>query len=92
MAIVVRFEVSGMSEEKYREVLRRLEEVGEGAPPGRLRHIAFGDPGNLQVIDEYDGPSSFERFGQKLVPILQELQIQAEPLPSPVLNEIAGVG
>jgi len=90
MAIVVRFEVSGMSEEKYREVLRRLEAAGEGAPAGRLRHIAFGDPDNLQVIDEYDQPSSFERFGQRLVPILQELDIRATPIPAPIVNEIAG--
>lgn len=90
MATVVRFEVSGMSEEKYREVLRRLEAAGEGAPAGRLLHIAFGDPANLQVIDKYDEPSSFERFGQRLVPILQELGIQVTPLPSAIVNEIAG--
>ena len=90
MAIVVRFEVSGMSEEKYREVLRRLEAAGESAPAGRRRHIAFGDPENLQVIDEYDERSSFERFGQRLVPILEELAIRATPLPSPIFNEIAG--
>ena len=90
MAIVVQFEVSGMSSEKYQEVLRRLEAAGEGAPKGRLRHIAFGDPENLQVIDEYDDQSSFERFGQTLVPILADMGIQAKPAPHQVFNEVAG--
>ena len=90
MAIVVRFEGSGMNSEKYEEVLRRLEAAGEGAPAGRLRHIAFGDPENLQVIDEYDDPTSFERLGQTLVPILAEMGIAVTPVPYPVFNEVAG--
>lgn len=79
MAIVVRFQVSNMTAEKYDTVLKRLEAAGAGAPPGRLHHVSFGSHNSLQVIDVYDSPQSLENFGKTLVPILQELGIKAEP-------------
>jgi hypothetical protein len=86
--IVVKFEVRNMSAPTYDEVLRRLEDVGAGAPPGRLFHIASGSRESLQVIDLYDAPESFESFGRTLVPILQELGIEARPDVQPVYNTI----
>jgi hypothetical protein len=68
-----------MTAEKYDTVLKRLEAAGAGAPPGRLYHVSFGAHNNLQVIDVYDSPQSLENFGKTLVPILQELGIEAEP-------------
>ena len=79
MAIVVKFSVSGMSSEKYETVLSRLEAAGAGAPRGRLYHVSYGSPTNLQVIDVYDSPQSLESFGAALMPILQELGVQAKP-------------
>ena len=79
MAIVVKFSVSGMSSEKYEAVLSRLEAAGAGAPRGRLYHVSYGPPDNVQVIDVYDAPQSFEAFGKTLVPILQGMGIKAEP-------------
>jgi len=79
MAIVVRFQVSNMTAEKYDTVLKRLEAAGAGAPVGRLHHVSFGAHNNLQVIDVYDSPQSLENFGKTLVPILTELGIKAEP-------------
>ena len=34
--IVVKFDVNNMDAAKYDEVIRRLEEIGQGAPEGRL--------------------------------------------------------
>ncbi len=79
MAIVVQFAVEGMSAEKYEAVLRRLEAAGAGAPPGRLHHVSYGSPDNLQVIDVFDSPQSLEAFGATLQPILQEVGIVARP-------------
>lgn len=79
MAIVVKFNVSNMTAEKYEIVLKRLEAAGAGAPSGRLHHVSFGAPGNLQVIDVFDSPQSLEEFSKMLVPILEELGIKAEP-------------
>ena len=79
MAIVVKFSVSNSSVEKYEEVLRRLEAAGAVAPRGQLFHVTYGSRDNLQVINVYDSPASFENFGETLVPILQELGITAVP-------------
>ena len=79
MAIVVKFEVIGMSSEKYDAVLSRLEAEGAGAPPGRLYHVSYGSRDNVQVIDVFESPQAFEAFGRTLVPILQGMGIQAEP-------------
>jgi hypothetical protein len=90
MAIVTKFSVSGMNSEKYEEALSRLQAAGAGAPPGRLYHVSYGSPDDLQVIDVYDSPQSFETFGQTLVPILTELGIQAQPEISEVYRIIEG--
>ena len=90
MAIVVHFEVSGMSSEKYGEALRRLEAAGAGAPSGRLFHVSYGAPENLQVTDVYDSPQSLEAFGRVLEPVLRELGISAVPRVQPAYRIIAG--
>ena len=79
MAIVVKFKVSNMTAKKYETVLKRLEVAGAGAPPGRLHHVSYGSQDNLQVIDVFDSQQSLENFGKTLVPILQEMEITAEP-------------
>ena len=90
MAIVVQFEVSGMSSDKYDEALRRLEAAGAGAPSGRLYHVSYGAPDNLQVVDVFDSPQSLEAFGRTLEPILRELGITAVPRVEPAYRIIAG--
>jgi len=90
MAIVVKFDVSGMDASKYDEVLRRLEAIGQGAPDGRLYHIAYGDKQNLQVIDVFESPANLDAFGAKLIPILMEFGIEAKPAPIEIYNIIKG--
>jgi len=90
MAIVVKFDVSGMSIEKYEQALRRLEAAGAGAPRGRLHHVSYGAHDNLQVIDVFDSPESLEAFGRILEPILREAGVAAVPRVEPVHRIIAG--
>src|SRR5262249_11998907 len=90
MAIIVHFAVEGMNEEKYSEVLRRLEKAGAGSPPGRLHHACYGPKEQLIVVDIYDTPQSFEACGKTLVPILTELGVRATPDVRPVQNLIVG--
>jgi hypothetical protein len=75
MAIVMRFTSPGLTAEKYEETVKRLEEAGAGAPPGRLYHVCFGDKENLRVSDIWDSRESFDKFGETLVPILNDLGI-----------------
>ena len=90
MAIVAKFTVQNMPSEKYDEVIRRLEAAGAGAPPGRLYHISYGSPTEIQVIDVYDSPQALEAFGAALMPILQEMGIQAQPEVLPAHNIVVG--
>jgi hypothetical protein len=79
VAIAVKFSVANMPANKYDEVLRRLEAVGAGTPPGRLHHVSYGSLDSLQVIDVFDSPQSLEGFGKILQPILSEMGISARP-------------
>lgn len=79
MAIVVKYEVTGMSADKYDNVIRDLEAAGQGHPDGRRYHVCFGDKTRLQVIDVFESPAKLEAFGAKLMPILQKYGISARP-------------
>lgn len=81
-----------MTAAKYDEVVKRLEQAGAGSPAGRLYHVCFGDKDSLRVSDIWDSRESFERFGQTLRPILEELGIDSgEPEVIEVHNIIEGV-
>lgn len=90
MAIVVQFELSGASSDKYEEVHRRLDAAGSGKPAGRLYHVSFGAADNLQVIDVWESPQALEAFGRILEPLLRELGIAAVPRVQPAYRIIAG--
>lgn len=77
MPYVVRFVPKAMSSKKYDEVIQRLNAAGAGAPQGRIFHVAFGSPDELRVSDIWDTKENFERFGQTLMPILQEVGVDA---------------
>jgi hypothetical protein len=79
MAMVVLFKVSGMPVSKYDSIIKELEEIGQGAPEGRKYHVCFGDKDQIQVIDVYDNPASFEAFGAHLMPILQKHGVSVVP-------------
>jgi len=77
MSFVVRFVPKSMSTEKYDEVVRRLDAAGAGSPKGRLYHVAFGPRESLLVSDIWETREDFELFGQTLMPILQEVGVDA---------------
>ena len=79
MPVVLRFAPAGMTLEKYRETLTRLEAAGAGSPAGRLYHVCFGDEGNVRISDIWDSMESFETFGEKLRPILEDLGVTPDP-------------
>ncbi len=90
MAIVVRFEVEGADSSKYDEVIRRLTEIGQRVPDGQMYHICYGDTQRLQVINVYESQAKLDAFGAKLMPILQEMGIQAKATVDEVYNIIEG--
>jgi hypothetical protein len=91
MAIGIYFAVQGMSAEKYDDVIKQLQDAGQGAPAGRTYHCAFEGENGLQVFDVWDSQEAFDAFGETLMPILGAAGIDpGEPMISPVHNIIIG--
>ena len=88
MAIIAMFDVDGATSSKYDEVIRRLTEIGQRVPDGQMYHICYGDRQRLQVIDVFESPAKLDAFGVKLMPILQEMGIEAKATVLEVYNII----
>src|SRR3989442_13412497 len=90
MAIIVMFEVKGATSAKYDEVIRRLTDIGLRVPDGQMYHICYGDRQRLQVINVFESRAKLDAFGAKLMPILQDLGIEAKPTVFEIYNIIEG--
>ncbi len=77
MAIGVYFSFPALSAEKYDECIKLLKKAGAGNPPGRSYHAAFGPKEKLMVFDVWTSQSAFDKFGKTLMPILQQLGVDA---------------
>ncbi len=88
MAILVMFEVNEMNSSKYDEVNRRLTEIG--VPDEPMYHICYGDKQRLQVINVFESQAKLDAFGAKLMPILQDMGIEAKPTVFEIYNIIEG--
>jgi hypothetical protein len=73
MALGFYFKPQGFSKERYDEAVRRLEQAGAGAPPGRSYHFAFIGQDGVEVFDVWESQEAFDKFGETLVPIMTEL-------------------
>jgi hypothetical protein len=74
MAYTIHF-TPKMNEQQYDEVMKRLAAAGAAAPAGRTYHACYGAGDRLRVFDVWDSTEDFERFGQTLMPILQDLGV-----------------
>jgi hypothetical protein len=86
MAIVVVFQESSLTEERYEESVRRLtdgrarlESPSDWPVEGLLAHVAGHGPDGFRVVDVWESPDAFERFGAHLMPILQDLGVEGAP-------------
>ena len=77
MSIVVRFPVVGLTRKQYDEVSRRLEEGGMWPPDGMQLHVLFGTEGDLKVSEIWESPEQLTAFGEKLLPVLNDVGVQA---------------
>jgi hypothetical protein len=91
MAIGVYFAPTGMSTERYGEILKQLEAAGAGSPKGRSYHSAFGEPTGLHVYDVWDSQADFDAFGVTLMPIMAKIGVDpGQPQIAPIHNIIKG--
>jgi hypothetical protein len=84
MPIVAVFE--GMTREQYEESVRRITggrdrmtSIADWPAPGLIAHIAGDTAGGFRVIDVWESMEAFERFGEHLMPLLQDLGVQGAP-------------
>ena len=81
MSIVVRFNPTNLTREKYDESIRLLEEAGAWPPDGLDYHVFFGPEGNMRVSEIWDSQEQLEAFGQVLMPMLAEqgMEFSSDP-------------
>ena len=77
MAIAVKFEDPPTTREKYDEARRHLEEAGDWPAPGLVFHAACGASEVEAVLEIWESSEAFEAFGSKLMPLLEEVGIDA---------------
>jgi hypothetical protein len=75
MSIAVYFHPTAMSARQYDDLMSKLVAEGNGHPEGRLHHSTFGPDEALMVYDIWESQEAFDRFGQILMPALQQAGI-----------------
>jgi len=86
MAVVGVFQSPTLTQEQYEETIRRLtggkdrmESPSDWPVPGLLVHIAGQGDSGFRVVDVWESQEAFDSFGEKLMPVLQELGIEVRP-------------
>lgn len=77
MSVLIRFAPASMTAQQYGDAVRRLEEVGDWPPDGLEYHVCFGSDGNLRVSEIWDSQEQLDAFGERLMPVLDEVGIAA---------------
>ena len=84
MPIVAVFQ--GVTQEQYEESVRRLtggkdrlESPADWPVEGLLSHTAGPAESGFRVVDVWESEEAFGRFGEHLMPILQEMGVQGQP-------------
>ena len=75
MSIVVRFNPTSLTTEKYDESMRRLEAEGLWPADGCDYHVCFGSEGNLRISEIWDSREQLQAFDERLAPVLSEVGI-----------------
>jgi hypothetical protein len=75
--IVAHFTGSGMTSAQYDEVLVELKKVTTFPASGQIAHACYKTDDGYKVVDVWESAETFAAFGEKLMPILQKLGINA---------------
>jgi hypothetical protein len=84
--IVAVFQSPGFTQELYEETVRRVSggsnrmtSPADWPVEGLLAHIAGQGEGGFRVVDVWESEDAFRRFGETLLPILEEVGLAAQP-------------
>src|SRR5438445_10519484 len=86
MAVVAVFQGPTFTQEQYDQTVPgvtggkdRVESPSDWPVEGLLAHIAGQGESGFRVVDVWESEEAFARFGETLMPILQDLGIEGEP-------------
>lgn len=75
--IVVHFNGDGMTAAQYDQIIVELQKVTSFPPAGQIAHACYKTDKGLKVVDVWESAETFNAFGEKLMPILQQLGVNA---------------
>ena len=85
MAVILVHQGSGLTRESYEGVVRsmtgksRMESPADWPVEGLLVHAAGEAEGGFRVVDVWESEEAAQRFGERLMPALQEAGVEAQP-------------
>jgi hypothetical protein len=87
MAIVGVFHSPTLTQDQYEQVVSRLtegkktrmESPSDWPVSGLLVHVAGQAADGFRVVDVWESQEAFDRFGETLMPILQDLGVEVQP-------------
>lgn len=87
MPVVAVFQSPSLTRETYEEVARkltggkrsRMESMADWPVEGMLVHIAGETETGFRVVDVWKSEEAFRQFGEKLMPILEEVGVEGAP-------------
>ena len=95
--VVVVFQAPSLTQERYEESVRkitggknRVESPADWPVAGLLAHTAGQGESGFRVVDVWESEEAFSRFGETLIPILQELGVEGQPEIDPAHTFVSG--
>ena len=86
MAIVAVFQSPTLTQARYEETVKRLtggrplwENPSDWPVSGLVAHIAGQGAAGFRVVDVWQSEEAFQRFGEKLMPILKAVGVEGQP-------------
>lgn len=86
MVVIAVFHGPTVTQAKYEASVKkltggrsRMEKPEDWPVPGLLVHAAGQGPKGFRVVDVWESEQAFQKFGEKLKPILKELGMEGEP-------------
>jgi hypothetical protein len=85
MPVVLVHEGPTLTQERYEQVTQRFKGGGKMESPsdwpveGLLAHIAGQGENGFRVVDVWESEDACRSFGEKLMPLLQELGVNEQP-------------
>ena len=69
-------DMPGVSADDYAKVIAELDGAEEH-PTGLVAHVAGPVAGGFRIVDVWESEEAVQRFGETLMPVMQELGIEA---------------